>query len=378
MKGENKLESTTLEEYEDQLWSCFNCFCGLCVAGCPAFKETKNESVTARGLAQIGLTLLSGEIKLSELTDEMLYACMGCRWCESVCSMNVPLYIKQHGTRGTKVSGATIGEIFRSLKIEKGGKIPKGVKDALNNIFKFGNPYGGGRKLKDQWVADLGVSMDNKDTILYCGATVPYEENSTSMAEAIVNVLKAGQLDFGMLGREEKDSGAFSRMMGEEGLFLEMAEHNLKIFKEHGIRNIICVSPHDFDTFKHYYEDMDDIEVKHYTQVLSEMIDSGKVKLTKKINKRITYHDPCYLGRHNEIYDEPRNTLCCGGGGSGLFLDLPNVNIDKARADLINEVNPDCVAIACPNCYQMLDAAIKGRNYKIEVKDIAQLVMEAL
>jgi Fe-S oxidoreductase len=397
MKKEYKYQSINIEEYEPQFWSCQNCFCGLCVDGCPVYQELGNEAVSARGLAQIGIGILNGELDISDLSDEILYACVGCGWCEEVCSMNTPLYIKRHGNRKIRVSGTTMAEIFRSLKIDEGGKIPKGVKDALNNIFKFGNPYGGGRKLKDQWVADLGVSMDNKDTILYCGATVPYEENSTNMAEAIVNIFKFGQLDFGMLGREERDSGAFSRMMGEEGLFLEMAEHNLKIFKEHGIRKIICVSPHDFDTFKNYYEEMENIEVKHYTQVLSEMIDSGKVKILKKINKRVTYHDPCYLGRHNDIYDEPRNilnniqgiefiemgqskekALCCGGGGSGLFLNLPNVNIDKVRADLINEVNPDYVAVACPNCYQMLDAAIKGRNYKIETKDIAQIVMEAL
>lgn len=396
MKEQCNCQSVNIKEYEAQFWSCQNCFCGLCLDGCPAYRELGNEAVSARGLAQIGISLINGEVEISELSEEILYSCVGCGWCEEVCSMNTPLYIKRYGNRKTIVAGATMAEMFRSLKIEKGGKIPKGVKDALNNIFKFGNPYGGGRKLKDQWVADLGVSMDKQDTILYCGATVPYEEKSIAMAEAIIKVLKIGQIEFGILGQDEKDSGAFSRVMGEEGLFMDMVEHHLKIFKEHGIRNIICVSPHDFAAFKHYYEDMENIEVKHYTQVISDLIDSGKIKLSKKMNKRVTYHDPCYLGRHNEIYDEPRNilnniegidlvemeqsketALCCGGGGSGLFLDLENVNIDKARADLINDVHPDYVAVACPNCYQMLDAAIKGRNYMIEVKDIAQLVLEA-
>jgi Fe-S oxidoreductase len=217
------------------------------------------------------------------------------------------------------------------------------------------------------------------------------------MAEAIIHCLKAGDLRFGMLGSEERESGAFARMMGEEWLFSELMEHNTQVFKAHGIKKIICVSPHDYDAFIHYYEDLGIIEVKHYTQVLNEMIEDGKITLKKELNKKITYQDPCYLGRQNNIYEEPRKILnsipgveiiemersrdtsyCCGGGGTGLILELENENIDKTRADQIKEVNPDFVAVACPNCYQMLDSAIKSRGYDIEVKDIAQFVKEVL
>jgi Fe-S oxidoreductase len=397
MSLEGKYESVTLEEYEPQLKSCENCFCGMCVESCPVYRELHNEAVSARGLSQIALGLLSGELELAEVPDVVVYACTECRWCEAICSMNTPIFIQTQGTRKTKVSGATVVEILRSMKIQEGGRVPIEIKNALTSLVKYGNPYGVSEKLKDDWIAGLGLTSDDSNTVFYVGGTVPYDDNSKKMAEAIIAVLRAGQLDFTMFRSEDRDSGTFARMMGEEWLFSEMVEQNLKAFKEHAIRRVICLSPHDYDAFIHYYEDMDDIEVKHYTQVISEMIEDGRIAFKKNLDKTVTYQDPCYLGRRNNIYDEPRKilqsipgvklvemersrdtTLCCGGGGVGLVMELGNVKVDRTRADQIKEVNPDAVVVACPNCYQMLDGALKGRNYDIEVTDIAQLVREAL
>ena len=397
MAEESTYQSTTLEEYEPQLWSCLNCYCGLCVESCPSYRELKNEIVSARGLAQIGLALLTGDLKPEELSDEILFACTGCGWCEWVCSMNTPVYIQKHGTRATRVSGATMTEILRSHKIEQEGEIPKEIMDTLINLSEYGNPYGGVKRIKDDWVSELGLTLSDEETILYVGAMAPYEASAGKMAETIIEVLKAGNLPFAMLGSAERDSGAFARMLGEEGLFMDLVEQTTQVFKERKVKSIICLSPHDYDTFLHYYEDIDDIEIKHYTQILAEMITNGTLHFEKKLPKRVTYHDPCYLGRQNDIYEAPREILqsipgleliemkrskedgfCCGGGGTGLFLDLPRICIDRSRADQINEVNPDCLAVACPICLQMLDAAMKSRNYAIEVKDIAQLVKEGL
>lgn len=386
----------TLEEYEPQLWTCVNCFCGFCIESCPVFIEGRNEVGAARGMGQLGLALLSGELELSDIVDDIAYACTGCRWCEWNCSLNKPLFIERTGTRRTKVSGATMAEIFRSMRAEQ-GKVPKEVRNALNNLANVGNPYGGSKQAKDKWVADLGVSMEKTDTILYVGATIPYEDRATKMAEAIVDVLRAFQIDIGMLGGKEMDSGAFAMMMGEEGLFADMTEQTEKMMKTQGVKQIICVSPHDYDAFLTYYPALDGLEIKHYTQLFAELIDSGKIKLSKEIKKKVTYHDPCYLGRKNNIYDEPRKILqsipgvelvemdktketayCCGGGGTGLFYDLPKMNMNLARADQAKEKDVGCMAVACPICLQMLDDGIKSRDYKFEVNDIAQLVREAL
>lgn len=397
MQEIEKYESIPLAEYEQQLWSCQNCYCGLCVENCPAYRELCNEAVSARGLAQIGIALLSGELGLEDLSDEVLYSCVGCRWCESVCSMNTPLYIKLHGTRETKVSGATMAEMIRAMKIAQGGKIPLQIRNALMSLAKYGNPYGVGDREKKDWIAGLNLAPNDSGTLLFAGATVPHDSHSKNMAEALISIFKSCGLEFFMLADEDRDSGAFARMMGEEWLFAEAMERNMGAFEKHNIRRIICLSPHDYNAFRHYYGDLGDIEVKHYTEVLWDLIETEKLELTKKLKKKVAYHDPCYLGRQNNIYDAPRKilqsipgleliemersretALCCGGGGTGLFMELPSVRIDKVRADQICEVKPDIAAVACPNCYQMLFGAIKNQSDDIEVKDIAQLVLEAV
>ena len=382
----------SLEEYEEQLENCVSCYCGLCNKNCPAYTELKDAAVSPRGLSEVALALIQGKYELSEISDEILYSCTGCRACEWYCTENIFIPVK---TRKTEVSPATVAEIFRSMKVES-GNIHSKVRDVLNNMVKYGNPYGGLPKTKDDWVNNLGIKTDNIDTILYVGSLVPYEDNATIMAEAVIEVFKKAQIKFAVLGSEEMDSGTHARMMGEEGLFEEMVEHNLEVFEKYKIKQIICISPHDYDTFVNYYEDMAGIKLKHYTQILWEQIDSGNIKFHKKLNKKITYHDPCYLGRRNDIYDEPRkilesipglelvemefsrgNAYCCGGGGTGLWIDLPEVHIDLKRADQINEINVQCVAVACPTCLIMLDAAMTSRDYDIEIKDIAQLIKES-
>ena len=200
-----------------------------------------------------------------------------------------------------------------------------------------------------------------------------------------------------MLGSAEMDSGAFAMMMGEDGLFEEMTEQNEKAIKEAGVKQIICVSPHDYDAFKAYYPALEGLDIKHYTQVLAELLEQGKLKLSKSIDQKIVYHDPCYLGRKNDIYDEPRNVLkkiagvelvemkknrenayCCGGGGTGLVHEVPNIRMNETRVEHAKEKDADCIAVACPICLQMLDDGVKSKNYNIEVKDIAQLIKEAL
>ncbi|MCK4787080.1 MAG: (Fe-S)-binding protein [Desulfobacteraceae bacterium] len=389
------LQDVEFESYMPQIQTCVNCYCGLCVAYCPALEETKDESLSARGLSQIMQGIKRGEFDFEELPDEVIYACTGCRWCEWNCSQNTPLWITQHGDRTTKVSGSTMTELMRSIRVEK-GEVPKAVKDALDSIVKFGNPYGRPKQIKDKWVEDLGCTFSGEDTLLYVGSIVPYEDRSTKMAEALIEILKKANLTFSMIGGDESDSGALARYMGEEGLFEELVEKEARLFKEKGIKKIICLSPHDYNDFMSYYG-FNDIEFKHYTEVLLEIIKDKKIELTKEVKKRVTYHDPCYLGRKLNIYDPPREILkgipglelvemdrnkemayCCGGGGTGLWYELPRIHMNYTRVDHAKEKNVDYLAVACPVCLQMLDDGVKSRDYDIPVKDIAQIVMEAV
>jgi Fe-S oxidoreductase len=388
------LQHVDFESYLPQMQGCVNCYCGLCVAYCPALEETKSESLAARGLAQILDAVNKGEIPFDDIPDEVIYACTGCRWCEWNCSQNTPLFIQQHGDRTTKISGATFTEVMRAMRVEK-GNVPTVVKDALDNLGKVGNPYGKSKGSKDKWVEGLGLNK-TEDTVLYVGSGVPYEERSTRMAEALVEVLKKAGVKFSIIGGDESDSGALARYMGEEGLAEELVEQNAKLIKEKGIKRIIALSAHDYDAFVNYYG-LDGVEVKHYTVTLLELIKDGKLKLSKRVNKRVTYHDACYLGRKNDIYEQPRDVLksipglelvemdrnrsmafCCGGGGTGVWYELPRIHMNYTRVDQAKEVNPDYLAVACPVCLQMLDDGVKFRNYDIAVKDLAQIVLEAL
>jgi len=392
-----KYQSFDLEEYKPTLLTCIYCYCGLCIEGCPVYRVTLNESYATRGLSQIAYALLSGDIDLKDIPDSLVYACTGCRWCEWNCSMNTPRYIVEHGNRLNKVSGATITELFRAMRVES-GEIPTQIKDALNSLIKFGNPYGLPKDKKDKWVEERGLKLNGQDTVLYVGALVPYEERATAEANALIDVLQNAGIEFGIIGGEELDSGAFARPMGEEGMFREMVEHNIELFKENNIKKIICLSPHDYDTFKSYYEDLDGVEVKHYTEVLWELIEAGKIKPVKDLRKKVTYHDPCYLGRRHEIFDIPRNILksipglelvevkgwtrersfCCGGGGVGLFYKPPGINLDLIRADQLKETGAELVAVACPQCHQTLEDAMKTRDYNIEVKSIAEIIKDVI
>ena len=395
MQQADGFQAVSLEEYEPQLWTCLNCFCGVCVRKCPAYGELQNEAVTARGLAQIGLAMLRGECGLAELSDELIYSCTGCRWCEFDCSLNTPAFIQRTGTRKTRVSGATVAEILRAMKVED-ENVPEVVKNALNNVAYVGNPYGKSEAIKDEWVEGLGGKSGGESLLLYVGSMVPYEDRSTRMAEALITLLKTANVQFSMIGGEEGDSGAFARYMGEEGLFMDSVERNTNLFKEKGVKQIICLSPHDYDVFRSYYN-LDGVKIMHYTETLLELIKDGRIKLAKPINKRVTYQDPCYLGRQHDIYDQPRDILqrisglnlvemvpnkqrayCCGGGGTGLWYDLPKVNMNQTRVDHAQEQDVHYLAVSCPICLQMLDDGVRSRNYDIVVKDIAQIVAEGL
>lgn len=386
----------TLNDYEPQLWTCINCYCGLCVHDCPVFRELKNEVGSARGLAQVALALLSGELEMSDIIDDVAYACTGCGWCDWTCSLNRSDFIERTGTKRTRVSGATMAEIFRAMRVEN-GQVPVPVRDALNNLVNVGNPYGRPKNIKDNWVKELGLSKDKADTLLYVGATIPFEDRLTKMAEAVVNVLKAAEVNIGMLGSDEMDSGSFAMMMGEQGLFLDMVEHNEKIIQAYGVKQIICVSPHDYDAFKNYYPTLEGVDIKHYTQFFNELIKKGKIHFEKPVNKKVTYHDPCYLGRKSNIYDEPRevlqsipglelvemdrnreNAYCCGGGGTGLFYDLPNINMNMTRVDQAGKMNVESIVVSCPICLKMFDDGIKSMDLKMQVEDIAELMLESM
>lgn len=387
----SKRESFQLEDFRDILWTCQMCTCGFCMFECQAYKCSGLEAAGARGRNHIALGILNGELELDDLSDLVIYACSTCRYCEEVCAQNMPLSVKG---RTKTISGATTSELLRNMKVES-GKIPPGLRDALKSFSKYGNPYGISEKFKDEWVQSLGLTpmdIQGKGAVLYVGAMVPFEPKSTNAAEALHSVLSKAGLELGMIGSKELSSGGHVRSMGEEGLFHHFVDHCTAVFKENGVKRVICFSPHDYDAFRTYYPDLG-ITFEHYTETLCKLLADKTITITGEYRKTVTYQDPCYLGRRNKVYDPPRKILdsipgltfvemekikqeshCCGGGGVGLWLDFQELRIDLRRADEAHETSAQVIAVACPVCLQMLDSAVKARGFDMEVKDVAQIL----
>jgi len=217
----------------------------------------------------------------------------------------------------------------------------------------------------------------------------------------MIKVLAAAGVSYGVIGIEENCCGESVRKIGDEELFAKTAEKNIGLFGEKGVKKVITTSPHCFYTFKKEYPDLGaDFEVVHYTQLLSELLANGKLKLSKTLDKRVTYHDPCYLGRHSEVYDEPRElisavtggnlvemkrikkeSLCCGAGGGRLWMETkPEWRFSDLRIHEACETGASILATACPYCVSMLEDSRKTTNKEseIEIRDISELIAEAL
>jgi Fe-S oxidoreductase len=208
-----------------------------------------------------------------------------------------------------------------------------------------------------------------------------------------------------VLGNEEEDSGSDALRLGEEGLFEELAQRNLALFKKYGVKNIVCVSPHDYDSFVNDYpayleDEWSKLKVKlqHYTESLAELVHSGKLKIRKRLGKTVVFQDPCYLGRINGVFDAPRevikatgaemvemrcsrrNSYCCGGGGGGVWYEaLHKPRLQTQRAKQACETGADILAVACPICAQMLEEGLTSlEKCEMKVLDVAEILLETM
>jgi Fe-S oxidoreductase len=239
---------------------------------------------------------------------------------------------------------------------------------------------------------------DGDEYLLYLGCESCYPERGREMAKNVIAVLKATGVSFGVLGNEEECDGNEAYMLGELGLFQELAFRNAKKFKELGVKRVVVVSPHAYNSMKKYPER--GFEVLHFTQLLHQLVQRDKLTLSG-VEYKVTYHDPCFLGRYNQVYLEPRrvlqsipglkliemrrskeNAFCCGGGSGNFVFDLLHGLESPARVRVREalETGAEVLAVACPICKCMLDDAVKDESLegKIEVKDLAEIVLDAM
>lgn len=367
------------EEGGEILKLCYQC--GLCTAACP---WNIVRSFIPRKLihqAQLGVV---------DLEAEDTWVCATCRACVQLCPRGVDII--------------DIMRAMRRVVTEVGvAKVPDSLRITIKNISALGNPLGEEREKRSDWAQDLGLKTHTKGTeILYFPCcTQAYDPQIKGVARAMANIMKKAGVDFGILGVEASCCGESVRKAGSESVFQSLAQSNINALAEAGVRKIVTTSPHCYHTFKHEYPEFGgDFEVIHFSQYLVELIKEGRLKLTKPLNKRVAYHDPCYLGRHNDIYDEPRevlksipglelvemrnfgkNSLCCGGGGGRIWMETKKgERLSDLRVDQAIEVGANILAIACPYCMLNFQDSLLSidRGDSLEVKDIAELVAEAL
>ncbi len=368
------------DEGGDILKLCYQC--GLCTGTCP---WNMVRSFPVRRIIH------QAQLGLADFEDEDLWLCVTCKACVDRCPR-----------------GVEIIDVWRALRrvvSEVGaGKMPESLRIGIKNICGVGNPLGEPPEKRADWAKDLGVKAFTKGTeVLYLPCCIPaYDPKFQRVARATVSVLKKADVDFGiLLGAELSCCGESVRKVGHESTFQSLAQNNISLFTKTGVKKIIVTSPHCYHAIKNEYPEFGgNFEVMHFAQYLAELIDEGRLKLTRELNKKVTYHDSCYLGRHNDVYDEPRqvlksipglelvemynfreNGLCCGGGGGGVWEETKKgERFSDIRIEQALDTGANILAAACPYCMVMFEDSIlsSDKGDVIEIRDIAELVQEAI
>ena len=367
------------EEGGEILKLCYQC--GICTASCPW--NLVRSFIVRRIMHQ-------GQLGLIDFEDEEVWLCATCGACVQQCPRSVEII--------------DIMRALRRVVVEVGiAKVPDSLRITVKNIAGIGNPLGEPLENRANWAKELGVKTYTKGTeLLYFPCCIPaYDPKIQRVAQATANILKDADVDFGILGIKESCCGESVRKAGNEGLFQSLVQSNISAFTEAGVNKIVTTSPHCYHTFKNEYPEFGgNFEVVHFAQYLAELIKQGRLNLTKEVNKRVAYHDPCYLGRHNNIYDEPReilnsipglelvempnygeNSLCCGGGGGRIWLETKKgERFSDLRIEQAVEVGASILAVACPYCMLNFEDSVLtlGKSESIEVRDIAELVQQAI
>lgn len=382
-------------KYADIVHRCFRC--GYCKFtsdysdfNCPTYRKFRFETYSPGGRMWLIRAWLNDEIKNSDRFQEILFSCATCANCVEHCVFTF---------------SEDLVNIFISAREEmvNDGIIPPPVRDYLKNININGNPYKEPASERGKWAeGTLVETYKDQEYLFYIGCVGSYDERGKKIARAVGNLLVKAGVSIGILGDKENCDGNEVRTMGEAGLFQFLAEKNIALFRDLGVKKIITLDPHAFNTFKKDYPALDgEFEVYHYTQVLAPLIQSGKIPL-KELNDKITYHDPCYLGRHNGEYNAPRkilkaipgielvemdrsreNAFCCGGGGGNFFTDILGGGEDSPSRIRVREAldtGAGIIAVACPQCAKMLDDAVKIEQLddRIKVMDVAEIVTNCL
>ena len=359
------------------------CFqCGKCDVYCP-WNTVRDFSIRK--------IIREATFGLTEIEGEDIWRCTTCGSCPSICP------------RG--VGQIEVGVAIRRVAAEY-GMFPdsvSAVRNASASLVAEGNPLNAKREARADWAEGLPVSPFDRemDYLYFVGCYFSYDPRLKKVAAATAKILDAAGVSFGILGSDESCCGESIRKTGGEEEFRDLAKGNIKTFIDRGVKKILVSSPHCFHTFANEYpEFMVNFEVVHISELLSELIAQRRIELTKDIGKKVTYHDPCYLGRHNGIYDEPReilakvpglelaemtdcrqNSLCCGGGGGGIWMETPKEErFSNRRVEQAKDTGAGVLVTSCPYCISNFEESRLTLECEdvLEVKDLTEIVQAVI
>ncbi|MDQ1334529.1 MAG: hypothetical protein QG552_1479 [Thermodesulfobacteriota bacterium] len=364
----------------DAFKRCFQC--GLCDVVCPWNRVRVFSMRKVVRQATFGMT---------DIESEDIWRCTTCGRCPQHCPRDV--------------QQIESGVALRRIATEY-GVFPKAVqpiRTVRGSLVGEGNTLGEERAKRGDWAKGHSVNAftEGMDILYFPGCYPSYDPRLKKVAVATASILNKAGVDFGILGAKENCCGESIRKTGDEEVFKRLARENIKTFIDNGVKKILVSSPHCYHTFKNEYPDfMVNFEVIHISQYLFELIHEGRLEFKGEYAKKVTYHDPCYLGRHNGIYDEPRevlknvpglqlnempdcrvDSLCCGGGGGRVWMETQKgERFSDLRIEQAIGLGAEVLATSCPYCMTMFEDSrvTMGMDEKIEIKDITEIITEVI
>lgn len=361
--------------------------CGMCTEACPNTMLHMNGRFSPREFIQ------KLRLGLLDFSGKDLWFCTNCGGCTNVCPYEIPFI--------------DVMIDLRNLVIEQGaGYFPPEMKSALASVANYHNPWMEDPDKRGDWIKKLHIPLlpksNTNGVLLFVGCFPSYDERGKKIAQAAAQLLYKAGIAFDILAEKEACCGDAVLRAGDYDTFEQVKKVNIESFKEREIKNIYTLSPHCFDVMnKHYFANHDDsFSVAPFILLLHEIITQGRLKINKPLNKIVTFHDPCFLSKHNNIIKEPRELLkylpgiefremehsgsksiCCGGGGGGVWLDRKKgERLAEVRLEEVLQTKADILVTACPLCLSMLEDSARGdRSYEhIEIMDIGELILKCV
>jgi Fe-S oxidoreductase len=401
-----RLDEAGVRTVSDLTWKhildSFTCTeCGRCTDNCPANTvgkplSPKSISMKLRDIGHKSSSLIVRDNSMSDvipgdgIPDDAFWSCTTCGACEEEC----PVFIEY------------IDKIveLRRRRVLMESTFPNEIEQIYRNMEIYGDAWGSGSASRNDWARGLNVrTIQNDpgiDVLYWVGCAAAYDDRSRQSATSFIRILQKAGINFGILGTEENCCGDYARRTGNEYLFQVLAKKNIGTLRKYNINTIVATCPHGYNTLKNEYPQLEgNFKVIHSTEFVLGLIDEGKLSFSKALNKTVAYHDPCYLGRHNGIYEIPRRILdripgitiveseknkdrsfCCGAGGGHFWMQSSGQRINDVRTDQLLEKSPEMLTTGCPYCLIMLEDGIESKEMQgqVIVKDIVEIVSEVI